>query len=231
MLRYSISILLLLASLCSFAQDTLEDEAPERNNVKDSTSQLRLNIDVAKILANQLQSERTTYAVEIDYYWKKDVYFVAEGGFGKANLTYADLAYESSNVFFKAGLNKSLLPRMTSRDWDMAFIGLRYGVGFIDRGDAFYSITDSVWGTTTGIVPGASLTAHWLELTGGVRVELFKQFFVGWNARGKFLLNGSSFKELPPYNIAGYGRGEKSTIFDFNVYLGYAIRWDRKNVK
>jgi hypothetical protein len=43
-------------------------------------------------------------------------------------------------------------------------------------------------------------------------------------------MNGSSFKDLAPLYIAGYGRGDKNSIFDFNMYLSYAIRWDRQGV-
>src|SRR5690606_31009242 len=96
---------------------------------------------------------------------------------------------------------------------------LRYGLGLINRGDANYTITDSAWGTFSGSVPATHLTAHWIELTGGVRVEVAKYVFIGWNMRGKFLVNAKKFVELPPYNIAGYGKGEKNSVFDFNIYL------------
>ncbi len=227
MLRYFISILLMAVTLPAFAQDD-EDSRPA---VKDSAHQIRIGFDVSKVVYNQLQSDkqkRIAYEVELDYYWKKDVYWVLDAGLGNASLDYTDLSYKSDNVFFKAGINKSLLPRLKTSDWDMAFIGLRYGVGLINRGDANYTITDSTWGTSSGTIPGSSLTAHWMEITGGVRVEVVKQFFIGWNVRGKFMLNPKQFKELPPYYIAGYGKGEKSTAFDFNVYVSYAMRWAKK---
>jgi hypothetical protein len=61
-----------------------------------------------------------------------------------------------------------------------------------------------------------------------MRVELAKGLLAGWNLRGKFLMNGRSFKDLAPLNIAGYGKGDKNANFDFNLYLAYAIRWNRK---
>ena len=223
--------MLLATAVNASAQDVEEEE--ERVAIVDSAHQLRLGFDISRILFNQLQKdkeERISYELELDFYWRKDLYIVAEGGWGNASLKYPGLAYESSNVFFRAGINKSLLPRLKQDDWDMAFIGLRYGVGLINRSDANYMITDSTWGTVSGNVPGASLTAHWIELTGGVRVEIAKYLFLGWNMRGKFMLNAKQFTELPPYNIAGYGKGEKNTVFDFNVFLSYAIRWDRKHI-
>lgn len=224
--------MLLATAVNASAQEDVEEEE-ERVAIVDSAHQLRLGFDISRILFNQLQKdkeERISYELELDFYWRKDLYIVAEGGWGNASLKYTDLAYESSNVFFRAGINKSLLPRLKQDDWDMAFIGLRYGVGLINRSDANYMITDSTWGTVSGNVPGANLTAHWIELTGGVRVEIAKYLFLGWNMRGKFMLNAKQFTELPPYNIAGYGKGEKNTVFDFNVFLSYAIRWDRKHI-
>ena len=229
MLRYFTSILLMVLALTSFAQESEDEDA--RPVVKDTAHQLRLGVDVSKVFFNQFQSseqQSIAYELELDYYWRKDVYWVLDAGIGNGSLSYNDLSYKSDNIFFKAGINKSLLPRLKSNDWDMAFIGLRYGVGLINRGDAAYTITDSTWGTSSGTIAGTNLTAHWVEITGGVRVELVNQLFIGWNVRGKFMLNPKQFIELPPYYIAGYGKGEKNTAFDFNVYISYAIRWAKK---
>lgn len=232
MLKYFISILFIMVSFSVFAQEEVEDEAgEERPEIVDSAHQLRFGFDISKILFNQLQKDnqkRTSYEFELDYYHRKDMYFVLEGGWGNSSLSYADLSYEANNIFFRAGINKSLLPRLKQDDWDMALIGLRYGVGFVNRGDANYVITDSTWGTVSGTVPGVNQNAHWMEITGGVRVEVINNVFLGWNIRGKFMLNAKKFTELPPYFIAGYGKGEKNSIFDFNVSLAYAIRWDIK---
>lgn len=237
MLKYFTSILFLAFSLSTFAQqqappDSVEEEQvqPEKKPVIDSISQIRFGLDLSRIAFNQLQKDlekRTSYEFEVDYFLKKDLYIVAEGGFGDASLTYDDLAYESSNIFVRGGINKSLLPRLRKDDWDMAFVGLRYAFAPVQRSAANYKITDSTWGIVTGSEPATSFTVHWLEVTGGVRVEVAKRIFIGWNIRGRFMLNPKKFQELPPYNIAGYGKGEKNTIFDFNVFLSYAIRWDR----
>ena len=60
-----------------------------------------------------------------------------------------------------------------------------------------------------------------------MRVELFKGLFAGWNMRAKFLMNGRSFKDDAPLYIAGYGKGDKGAVFDFNLYISYGIRWKR----
>lgn len=225
-LKYFISPVLVLFSYSVFAQDSADTTLPDKNKV--DNHQLRFNVEVSKPFTSIYQSKYTNYEMEVDYYWKKEGYIALEGGYGSATVDYTDLKYNSSNTFLKLGYNKSMLSRLMPKDWDMAFIGIRYAIGFIDRGAANYLIVDSTWGNSPGTVPSQSLTAHWAEVVGGVRVEVYKGFFLGWTARGKFLINQKQFEELPPSYIAGYGKGDKNAIFDFNVYLSYAIRWDKK---
>ncbi|RYD56008.1 MAG: hypothetical protein EOP56_13815 [Sphingobacteriales bacterium] len=197
---------------------------------RDSLHQLRFGFDISKPLMKLLTKDslsfRETFELEVDFYHKKEIYLVAEGGWGSGRVDYPDLSYRTKNIFVKGGINKSLLVRRGVTDWDQAFIGARYGVAFINRSDANYE-TDSnaYWGKIVGTIPGRNLTAHWFEVTAGTRLEVWRGIFVGWNARGKFRLNKKAFQDLPPYFIAGYGKGDKNFIFDFNFYLSYAIRW------
>lgn len=227
MLRYITSILFLLLSIPAFAQD--EDTAAAPAISVDSFHQFRIGIDISRPIINAFIKERQSYELEADYYHKKDLYFVAETGWGSADVTDSaqQLVYNTSNIFFKAGINKAMIARISNKDWDIAFMGLRYGVGLIQRSTATYTTYDNFWGSTTGTIPAKSYTAHWFELTGGVKMELVPGFFAGWNVRARFMLNRKSFSELPPSYIAGYGRGDKGSIFDFNFYLNYAIRWSK----
>ena len=61
------------------------------------------------------------------------------------------------------------------------------------------------------------------ERTGNV--ESLRNLMAGWNIRGRFLLNERAFRELSPVFIAGYGKGDRSTVFDFNFFICYTFRW------
>lgn len=211
--------------LLGTASAQAQQDSTERKNGSRTAHQLRFGIDASSLAINAFMDSRTSYEFQVDYHWRKDIYAVLEGGWGSSKLDYPDLKYTTDNSFARIGVDKGLLPRLTPGDWDMAFIGVRYGIGFINRSEATYTTNDPVWGTTSSTVPGKTFTAHWGEITGGIRVELLKGFFAGWNVRGKFLLNESAFRELPPSFIAGYGKGDKTTIFDFNLYFSYALRW------
>jgi len=163
--------------------------------------------------------------LHLDYSLKNDVYFILEAGFGNSVIDYTDLKYNTTNSFARIGFDKSMLQRLFPNDWDIIFVGVRYGVGFIKRSEASFTTNDNFWGVTTGIIPAVNLTAHWAELTAGLRIELLKSFYAGYTVRAKFLLNQAPFRELPPAFVAGFGKIEKTTSFDFNFYLCYAIRW------
>lgn len=223
--RFSLKALLaatlLIAGLCpAYGQ---QDSAARI--VVSEGHQLRIGFDILRPILNLAQDTRSSYEATLDYYWRKDLYFVVETGLGTSRYEYPDLSYTGSNTFFRIGVDKSILSRLGPGDWDGAFFGLRYGMAFMHRDEASYTIVDSVWGNSSGTVPAKTFNAQWAELTGGVRVELWKGIFAGWNVRARFLLNGRSFQDLSPDFIAGYGRGDKTTVFDFNLYLLYAIRW------
>lgn len=222
MLRYIIAIsALLLLSIPSQAQ---EDKDSTAATIKPG-HQVRIGLDIGKFVTNAINPNKTSYEVAADYYYKKEIYFVVEGGAGKSSVDYSDLAYTSSNSFFRLGFDKIMLPRMNSKDWDGIFFGLRYVMAFVNRKEATFSTIDPLWGTTTGTLPAHQFAAYWGEINAGIRLTLYKGLVTGWNVRGKFLFNATTFRELPPAYIAGFGKGDKSTDFDFNVYLMWAIRW------
>ena len=229
MSRFIISIFFLLFTIPALAQVENDDasNAPSPKVAADSFHQLRFGIDILKPVINAFLTSQRSYEFEVDYYLKKDMYAVAEGGWGSAEFNTDPLSYNSNNYFAKIGINKSMLARMSAKDWDLGFIGARYGFAPIHRGAANYTTKDAFWGNISGTIPADDMVAHWFEVTGGVRVELVKCLFAGWNIRGKFRLNQGRFKELPPSYIAGYGMGDKNSVFDFNFYINYAIRWKK----
>lgn len=227
MYKYISSLFLLFLSFQVLAQT--DSSAKKNDHVFIANEhQLRLGFDMSKPVMNLLYKTKYGYEFSLDYDTRKDIYLVAEGGFGGSEINYNDLKYSSTNTFYKIGIDKSMLQRMFPGDWDYLFVGLRYGIAFINRKEATFITNDNFWGTTVGTIPATSFTGHWAEITAGLRVELLKGLFAGYTVRAKFLLNQNTFKELPPAYIAGYGKGDKNTSFDFNFYLQYALRWKKK---
>lgn len=219
----------LLPSGILLAQATVDSMQPNPKAKKAQTTpeihQLTLGFDVGRILFNNLFPSRQGYEIQADYNWSDNLYFAAEAGWGRGKVDYPFLKYTTKGSFVRIGINQTLLGRSGSGDFDNAFIGLRYGMGFGNMGDGVFSVSSPFGGTTEGTVSGRGYVVHWGELVGGLRVGLWGNFFAGWTVRGKFLLNAGTFKEHSPNYIPGFGKGDKTTIFDFNFYLSYGIQW------
>jgi hypothetical protein len=229
------SLLLVFCSSSAYAQaDTTRADSLSEKKVRKPDSaghQLCLGIDVVNPVRNNFFSDRYGYEAEADYYLRNEFYLALEGGWGGSKVTYTDLKYTTTNTFFRIGFNKTILPRDNKQDWDMMFFGLRAAFTPIARSASTFTILDSLWGNQPGSQGATKFIAIWAELTGGMRVELVKGLFAGWNVRGKFLLNQKSFRNDAPLFIAGYGKGDKNAVFDFNLYISYGIRWKRKHIR
>lgn len=223
------SLSLLLVTVHASAQtDSTDNADPAKDSLMARVGhQLNIGVDIVNPILNSFSGNKKGYEAELDYYIGHDLYFVAEGGFGTSKVNYNYLQYNTNNTFYRIGINRCLLQRTTPTDWDMFFIGARFGMAFINRTQTTYTIVDSFWGNATGSLPNKSFSCYWAEVNAGMRVELYKALSVGWTVRGKFLLNSNSFQSVAPQYIAGYGRGDKNSTFDFNVYVNYAIRWKK----
>lgn len=189
--------------------------------------QLVLGADLILPVRSYFETQRKGYEFQADYYLHSEIYLAVEAGWGSSAVNYADLQYSTANSFIRLGFNKILLPRENPTDWGGIMLGMRLGAASIHRNPVTYTVVDSLWGNTGGGLGSSDFKGYWIELNGGVRVELVKGLFAGWTIRGKFLLNNKQFKDLAPLYVAGYGRGDKNAVFDFNFYVSYAIRWKR----
>ncbi len=235
MLRYIISFLVLLISTSALAQtDGLNDgesgEQPEPTESR--VHQLRLEIDLlSPLLAYQTRSPQMPYkthgGLSMDYYWKNELYLVAEGGWGGAEIRYDDLQYDSKSRYLRLGFQKGLFAKKHPEDWDLGFMGLRYGLGQVSISESWYRTDHYFWGPSYGTQPPQQVWLHWMELTGGMRMRLWKGLSCGWTLRWKILANAKQVQALPPAFAAGYGSADRSTGFEMNVFIGYAISWSR----
>lgn len=222
----------------SATTDTLKTPAAVKDStvVRDSTAtgkkrapferQFRLGADIYRPIASLAYRNRYGLELMADYTFREDKYLVLEAGYGGGKIDYDYLKYNTRNTFVKLGIDVSMFDKLDNKDWDIIFVGFRYGMGIGQRGPATFTVTNPFGSPTQDQTPARNYWAHWGEITAGMRFELLPRFFAGWNVRAKFFLNANTFDgAVAPNYIAGYGTGDKSTSFDFNFYCAYAIRW------
>lgn len=149
---------------------------------------------------------------------------LVELGFAGADKTNAiGTTYRTSGMFQKIGIDFRLLKPNPAASIKHNFVlgGLRLGMSRFNYSINNALIEDPYWGGSEIINENSiPATKFWLEFTAGMRVSLYENVYVGWNARNKRLLNKTKEGENSPWYIPGYGLGN-SSVWGFSYTVGY----------
>jgi len=209
---FSISFLLIVISRLTTinAQDTVQ--VPLK---------IRLGLEVSGPIMYLIDNNiyRTEASISADINTSYSAYL----GGGYVNYKYTQYNYEylSKGPFLRAGVDLNLLKPEKAKGLYYVGVGLRYGLSHFDsEAPAFH--TENYWGVANSSVPAESDWAHFIELTPGVRAELFKNFSIGWNASLRMLLHTGASEHFRPIHIPGFG--DSGT--NFSTGLTYFIVWN-----
>ncbi len=120
--------------------------------------------------------------------------------------------YDVSGGYFRVGVEYNFMRKYFNDEALVA--GVRYGRSFFNHSLAYSLIEDSLWNVkepeneiVQGSMEQSALSADWFELVGGLKVNIWKNIFVGTTVR-ILLLNGI-YGEEKPLNTSF-----TSTVFD-----------------
>lgn len=155
------------------------------------------------------------FNADIDFYR----YFLAVD-YGHWERTWASeeekAVYANNGNYWRVGADVNFLKKDPDRN--MFFLGLRYARSTFSEQMAVATY-DPVFGSTTQLLNNNNLPASWVELTTGLRVKIWKIFWLGYTARLKFGLNFPDTNDLAPSDVPGYGRADKDSYWGFNYQL------------
>lgn len=139
------------------------------------------------------------------------------------NQQQDDYHYTTAGGFIKVGANYNFLNYKPNRKKDHAvFAGVRYGYSFTSYQLQDAHIANQYW-NETGVYSNDKRTAHfgWVEFQIGVRVQVYKQFFMG--AALEIRTFGHYYQKEPyyPSTIAGFGSDANTTNFGLLYHLTY----------
>lgn len=150
---------------------------------------------------------------DIDFY---RYLLTVDYGAWSRNFGEDSTSYQNDGRYWRVGIDANFLTRDPERN--VFFIGARYG-----RSSYSESMTiireDAYWGNTNQTYNNQDLTANWLELTGGLKVKIWKLLWMGYTARFKFRLNENEAAEMRSHDIPGYGTNNKPSTWGFNYYI------------
>jgi hypothetical protein len=163
--------------------------------------------------------------------------------------------YDVQGAYFRIGFDYNFMRRYFNNE--ALFVGVRYGHSFFSHSLTYNPLPDSIWKVNfqSGGIPlmkmeDSGLSANWGEVTGGLKVNLWKSIFVGYTVRLIFLgkiygqekalvrsfipnpdtpnFQYTSTGTLSANEIPGYGNTEESFKLGFSFYAYYRIPFRKR---
>ena len=210
-------------AISAFSQEVEEDTAPVEVKKIDTVkvnympTGIRVGVDLISGIRSQVETKFSGWEVnaDIDFY---RYYLAVDYGYWAKQLTLKNGSFENEGNYFRVGADVNFL--LKDPDRNMVFLGYRYGQASFDHSSSYRLSQDLVKDSDKGV------RAHWMELTGGLRVKIWRMIWMGYTARFKFAPRAKNYIELQPYDIPGYGIFEKKIYwgFNFQVFVKIPVR-------
>lgn len=222
-LLYFISVL--LVSFSTMAQETTE---PVNDTVPKSIEKygLRIGADISKLVRTAFEDGYTGFEILGDFRFSNRFYAAAEIGNETRDWDEENLTSTTKGSYIKLGADFNAY-----RNWigmeNLIHVGLRYGFATFSQELTGYGVFTSNSTFPTEFVTAnqefTGLTASWIELQVGVKVEIVDNLFLGAQVQLK-----RKFGEDKPDNfdnliIPGFNR-----TYDFSQFgagYGYTISY------
>lgn len=186
---------------------------------------IRLGFDVSAIGRSIYEPEVRQLEFSLDSELLRNWFINLEAGMMQTRSEQETFSYSSDGYFIRTGVDLNLLGRPDAKQNDLVLIGLRYGYSFLQHEAPYFFIENPYWGSHSGSIEKTPYHIHWMELTGGVRTEVFQNLFLGWMLRVKVPLSRTTDPEIEPYYISGFGHGKRSSpaTVHFSAYYRFGL--------
>jgi hypothetical protein len=152
-------------------------------------------------------------------------------GGGTLKYAYSQYNYEYTNkgIFARAGADFNLLKPDKSLGKYWAGIGVHYGISrFNSEIPAFRD--SNYWGIATSSVAQKTAWGHFLEVTPGIRAEVFRNVTIGWTLSLRMLLYTGTGNDLRPLYSPGFGNGANRVTTGVSYFIMWNIPYKNKQV-
>ena len=210
--------LFLLAEIAAVSQDTVTVPL-----------HVRAGFDISGPVMKLLSRDLVSYGVLASADLNSSL--AATAGVRYSSYRSSDVLYDfrSNGLSFTAGVDYNFMKANVSQGRYSAGIGLRYGLSFYSEQASMLRYTNK-WGAGETFVPFDRNTGHFLEITPGVRAELFRGVTIGWNLYMRMLISAGAGKDLKPVWMPGYGPGTSGMTTGAEYYISISIPYKKIKV-
>lgn len=137
--------------------------------------------------------------------------------------------FKSRGTSIVAGVDYNFIKANVSYGKHYAGIGLRYGLSLYSEESSVVRYTNE-WGAGEASLPLSRHLGHYLEITPGVRTELFPGVTIGWNLYMRLLISAGAGKDLKPVWMPGYGAATSGMATAAEYYVSFSIPYKKIRV-
>lgn len=193
---------------------------------------LRVGIDISKPIRSIFEKDFKGIEITADANIYKNFFLAAELGFDKKTTAEDYLNFTTDGSYAKLGVNYNAYKNWIGMN-NQIFVGIRYG--FSSFKQTLNSYTPNVYGTvitTKTITPNttfSNLNAHWTELVLGLKVETFKNIYLGAQVSLKKMISTKEPDNFKNLYVPGFSRVFSNNVgVNFNYTISYLIPIKKK---
>ena len=201
------------------AKKTFPNPFKKLENIRLGVNLLGLGLALAPknpfLLEINAEAEFRKWLVNVDIgsYTTKESY--KENSFNRQIATN----YSNQAFFFKLGGDYNVIKKSVKKH--LLFFGFRYAhANFTENIQQEKS--DTLFGIAKQNLTN-KVSANWLEGTFGMKVNIWKNFYVGYTFRYKTALWTSGKKEFLLYDVPAFGKPSKNANVSISYYLWYCF--------
>jgi hypothetical protein len=232
MLKYTFSLLFVLGSFFGQAQIVKAKDSTtiKKDSIKPKTERygLRLGVDLFKLSRTFYEKEYRGIELVGDFKLTRKHYLAAE--IGNENKTVIDdhLNFTTKGTYLKIGFDYNAYENWSGMH-NMIYVGMRYGISSFSQTLNSYSIynPNPYFGESPTIIDGTKyegLSAQWIEVIAGIKVEVINNLYVGFSVRLNNLISNNKPDGFDNLYIPGFNRTYGGNFgAGFNYTISYFV--------
>ena len=221
-------IFLLLISFAVFHPSALFSQAEQSLDTVDFREKygLRLGIDLTKPARTLFEEDYQGFEIKADYRLYEDYYLAGELGNDQNVFIAENITASAQGSYIKLGANYNAYDNWRGMQ-NLIYVGLRYGFATFSTELQEFGIytTNSYFEPDVRVEPQEfnNLTASWVELQLGIKVEVLNNVYLGTHVQLKRRVTQTQPSNFDNLYIPGFNRTYDDSTY--GVGYGYSISY------
>ena len=193
-------------------------------------NKIRFGFDLLKPIASSSEGDNLNYEIVGDLQLTENIYLAGEYGSIDKLIEDENINLNSMGSFLRVGLDYNLFKNWIGMD-NSIYVGFRYGNSSFSNKILNYEVRnkDSYFSNLVEdefeTIEYSNLSGNWIEILLGIKVETFKNVYLGLSLRLNKLLSDEKPNNFGNLFIPGFNKVTDENTFGsgFNYTLTYSI--------